>query len=113
MPITRVAAFLDSGYIQVIKQLPDSRFARLKDNYAHNMQHPAIAIFNRDLRKRSIAVTWVENALDLSISPSVIERIQDKLDELNRIQRKNHYPLNPVPLIVSPSFLLINNSYIR
>jgi hypothetical protein len=88
MPITRVAPFLAYNYTQVIKQLPDSRFARLKDNYAHNMQHPAIAVFNREPRNRSLAVTWVENALDLSQSPPVIERIQEKLDELRKLQRR-------------------------
>jgi hypothetical protein len=88
MPITTVAAFLSEGYTRVIKQLPDSRFAQLKDRYALNMQHPAIATFNRDPHNRPISVIWIENALDLTISPSAIEIVQEKLDEFNRLLRK-------------------------
>jgi hypothetical protein len=89
MPIKRVLHFLGYAYVQVIKQLPDSQFSGHKDNYAHNMQHPAIATFNRDPHNRSIAVIWVETALDLASSPSVKKRIQEKLSELTRIQKKN------------------------
>jgi hypothetical protein len=88
MPITKVAGFLGYEYIQVIKQLPDSRFASLKDRYALNMQHPAIATFNRDPHNRNMATKWLENALDLTISPSAIETVQAKLDEFHRLLKK-------------------------
>jgi hypothetical protein len=88
MPIERVSAFLGHGYIEVIKQLPNNRFAHLKDAYAFSMQHPAIATFNRDKRNRHLSVVWVEDAWDLAVSADLKARISAKLNELNGILKK-------------------------
>jgi len=88
MSITQISAFVGHGYIEVIKQLPDSQFARLKDSYAFSMQHPAIAVFNRDHRNRSISVIWVEEALSLAVSANTKGAIKAKLDELNGLLKK-------------------------
>jgi hypothetical protein len=85
MPIEKVIDFLGHGYIGVIRELPDSRFAQLKDSYAFSIQHPAIATFNRDPKNRTLAVTWVEDAKDLAVSPDVKARVQNKLEELRGI----------------------------
>ena len=88
MPITRISAYIGHGYLEVIRQLPDSRFARHKDSYAFNMQHPAIAVFNRDVRNRSLAVIWLEEALTLAVSANIKAQIKAKLNEFNQLMRK-------------------------
>ncbi|HVU57430.1 MAG TPA: hypothetical protein VHD83_20345 [Puia sp.] len=88
MPIARISDFIGHAYIEVIRQLPDSRFARIKDSYAFNMQHPAIAVFNRDLRNRSLSMIWIEDALNLAVSEGMKKRIQAKLNELNGLLKK-------------------------
>jgi hypothetical protein len=89
MPIENITAFIGHGYIQVIKQLPDSRFAQLKDTYAFSMQHPSIATFNRDIANRSVAMTWMKDAQGLAVSEDIRSRITSKLVELNEIERSS------------------------
>ena len=88
MPITQISAFIGHGYVEVIRQLPDHRFGRLKDSYAFNMQHPAIAVFNRDLRNRPLTVIWLEEAISLAVSPNTKAVIRAKLAEFNQLMRK-------------------------
>jgi len=88
MPITQISAFIGHGYIEVIRQLPDHRFAGLKDSYAFNMQHPAIAVFNRDLRNRPLTIIWLEEAMNLAVSAKTKGKIKAKLDELNHLMKK-------------------------
>lgn len=88
MPITQISAYIGHGYLEVIRQLPDHRFTRLKDSYAFNMQHPAIAVFNRDLRNRPLTIIWLEGALSLAVSPNTKAKIKAKLDELIQLMRK-------------------------
>jgi hypothetical protein len=96
IPIAQISAFIGHGYLEVIRQLPDSRFARLKDSYAHSMQHPAIAVFNRDERNRSLSIIWVEEALDLAVSATVKANLRSKLNELNGLLKKRKRKRLPV-----------------
>jgi len=88
MPINEIFAFLSHGYLEVIKQLPDSRFARLKDRYAFSIQHPAIAAFNRDENYRAATIYWLEDAWNLAVSPDIKARIRVKGNELNNILQR-------------------------
>ena len=86
--ISRISAFVGHGYLEVIRQLPDHRFGRTKDSFAFGMQHPAIALFNRDPKNRGIAIIWIEEALSLAVSPQVKAKLQAKLDEMHGFLKK-------------------------
>jgi hypothetical protein len=88
MPINDIFAFLSHGYLEVIKQLPDGRFARLKDAYAFSIQHPAVAAFNRDENYRAATIYWLEDAWNLAVSPDIKARIRVKANELNNLLHK-------------------------
>ena len=88
IPIETVIPYLGHEYIQVIGALPNSRFAPLKNAYAFSMQHPSIALFNRDNGRREITITWLTDAKNLAISPNVSSEIDNKLEELTRIAQK-------------------------
>jgi len=83
-----ITDYIGHGYIQVIRHLPNSRFAQIKDEYAFSMQHPAIAVFNRDVANRSLALTWVESAEELAVSEDIKASISKKLEELNGIENR-------------------------
>jgi hypothetical protein len=108
MSIRQISDFIGFGYVEVIRQLPDSRFARLKDDYAFSMQHPSIAVFNRDVPNRSLAIIWVEEALNLAVSASVKAGIQAKLVELKLLKTKRRIRLKrPWLFIVYGIFVLV------
>jgi hypothetical protein len=88
MRIDNLTAYLGHGYIEVIKQLPDNRFAQLKNNYAFSIQHPAISAFNRDGDMRAVTITWLKDAQDLAVSEEIQATIGAKLDELNQLLRR-------------------------
>lgn len=88
MKIENVTPFLGHGYIEVIKQLPNGRFAGLKNDYAFSIQHPAIAAFNRDADYREVTIIWLQDAQNLAVSEDIKGTIGAKLDELNRIMRR-------------------------
>lgn len=44
MPLPRITPFLGRDYLDVIKELPDNRFAGWKDKYAMSIQYPALAV---------------------------------------------------------------------
>jgi hypothetical protein len=88
IPIGTVTPYLGQGYLQVIKALPYSRFAPLRDAYAFSMQHPLIALFNRDTSMRELTITWLTDAKELAVSPNISSRIDNKLDELIKIHKK-------------------------
>lgn len=89
MPVAKIATFVTHAYIETIRQLPDSRFARLKDNYAFHIQYPAIAVFNRDRRNRPLAFVWMASALELAVSPHIKAGIRSKTEELELYRKKN------------------------
>jgi hypothetical protein len=89
MPINRIEHFMSSGYVQVIRQLPNSRFSTLKDQYAFSMQHPSISVFNRDLANRTLAVIWMETAATLVVSEDTKATIENKLAELNGLMGRH------------------------
>jgi hypothetical protein len=88
IPMDTVIPYLGHGYIQVIDALPYSKFAPLKDAYAFSMQHPSIALFNREPGKREITITWMTDARNLAVSPDISSQIDNKLQELTRLAQK-------------------------
>lgn len=82
MPVSAISAYLLHGYFEVIRELPDPRFSRLKDRYAFGILYPVVAVFNRNKRKRALAMTWVEEASKLAVSENVRGTIRAKMIEL-------------------------------
>lgn len=113
MPITHISAFIGHGYLQVIKQLPDRQFGRLKDKYAFNMLHPAIATFNRDRRNRSLSIIWVEDALDLAVSADLKPVIRAKLNELNTLLKKGKKRSRTIQLAFVVAFIMILSNIVN
>ena len=87
MRVTRIMPILESAYLDAIRELPDNRFAALKDKYAFSMQYPAIATFNRDGRHAHNAVRWLEDAEQLAVSDNLKATIREKATELGKIQK--------------------------
>jgi len=87
MRITRIMPILESAYLDVIRELPDNRFAALKDKYAFSIQYPAVATFNRDGRHAHNAARWLEDAEQLAVSQNLKTTIHEKAAELGKIQK--------------------------
>ncbi len=94
IPIDTVVPYLGHGYIQVIEALPYSKFAPLKDAYAFSMQHPSIALFNRDPDKRDLTIAWMTDARNLAVSRDISTQIDEKLGELTRLAQKRRHSKN-------------------
>jgi hypothetical protein len=73
------------AYISVILQLPEHRFAEVRNKYAFVMEQSAIYTFNRKVDDRYQAKTWIENAQNLAVAEELKSELANKLVEMKRI----------------------------
>ncbi len=102
LSIEKVIEYMGYGYIQVIQELPNSRFGGIKDTYAFSMLHPSIAFFNRNSSNRSVPISWLETAETLATTEDTKERIEKKLAELNGLvsRQKKKAPWSVVWIVI-------------
>ncbi|HET6255459.1 MAG TPA: hypothetical protein VFE32_15370 [Puia sp.] len=93
MPSTAVADIMGYDHIRLLRLLPETRFAELRNKYAFAMMQASIVTFNRHHGKRDATETWITNAETLAVSGELKSQISDKLDEFRRIRKKKR-PVN-------------------
>jgi hypothetical protein len=80
-----VSHLMSFAYVTVILQLPERRFAEVRNKYAFVMEQVAIYTFNRKEDDRYQAQTWIENAQNLAVAEELKSELANKLVEMRRI----------------------------
>ncbi|OQP64261.1 hypothetical protein A3860_19995 [Niastella vici] len=81
----QLKALMEFNYIRMIQLLPQGRFAPIRDKYAYCMMNACIDVFNANVRNRSYARNWMENAILLAVSPNVKDQLSKKLQEMESL----------------------------
>jgi len=85
-----VSPLMSVEYLHLIQLLPERRFNTLRDKYAFGVMEAGIFAFNRSTSDRTQAITWIENAEPLAVSPDIKNALAEKLVEMHKLQKKRH-----------------------